>query len=156
MLVGVITLYTGLSVHAQGSTSNIIYHANPSIDGKTWYDDVSVLDSVTAVRGTPRLHAGRLRAFVVLHESDGTAHTLAFLHGYRAHTLRNNNTPNLNVFDKRSQWCDEAPYPFVKFLTHSNGKPVFWLVDVETISAGLWVQQSFDTANSFIILQHGV
>ena len=51
------------------------------------------------------------------------------------------------------KWCDEAPFPYMRFAQKSNGKPVMWLVDSQTISSGVWVQEDFDCAGNYIFLK---
>ena len=58
-----ITLYTQLSVGAEGSQSTLILHACPDVEGKPWYDDVLITTSMT-----PRAYAaGKLRVFVSMY-----------------------------------------------------------------------------------------
>lgn len=161
-----ISLFTGLSVTATGSASNVIYHANPSIDGEPWYDDVAILDDDEG--GVKTYHAGRLRAFVQVLLPDEVCETFAFVHGFRAVALKPGRgkkgkgkdggyQPNrfiFEVFEPQARWCDEVPYPYMTFLETASGKPIFWLVPTEAISFGMWVQESFDVPGNYICIRH--
>lgn len=159
--------FIGLAVTATGSTGATIYHASPSVELTPWYDDVLVLDSWRdEVNQTdPILHAGRIRAFVSVkppRSANGEVsrpHVLMLVHAYRTAKSRPGRAGGVASFEHdigspAAMWSPEVPYPYMRFAMKSSGKPLFWLLDTETISSGVWVTEDFDRPGNYIFIRH--
>ena len=162
-----IKLYTGLAVSAEGSTQRIMYHANPSLKGHPWYDDVLLLDDIDD-KGTPILHAGRLRAIVNIvlptttttRESATDGHmVMVFVHAFcgakptTSKLGRNRSTPMASLEPSKNHHSS-VPFPYMQFAYHKgNGAPVYWLLESESVSSGVWVQEDFDNSGKYFFIQ---
>lgn len=153
-----VKLFTGLAVSAQGSSQRIIYHANPSLKDHPWYDDVLLLDDEDE-EGEPILHSGRLRAIVNLSLPDDGGHlVMLFVHAFcaattttRKRTKREETPPPL--YEPARNHHSKVPFPYMRFAYKPNGEPVYWLVESETLSSGVWVQEDFDNPGNYFFIQ---
>ena len=159
-----VKLYTGLAVSAEGSTQRIMYHANPSLKGHPWYDDVLLLDDIDE-EGVPILHAGRLRAIVSVmlpsatRTSAGGEHiVLVFVHafcGARHKTSKQGRSRPTTIasLEPSKNHHSAVPFPYMQFLYDKNGAPVYWLLESESVSSGVWVQEDFDSSGKYFFIQ---
>ena len=139
----------------------MIYHANPDVVGKPWYDDVLLVEEFHPDGVTPKeLHAGRIRALVHLNvPGDHDPVILCFVHAFRAARRKRNGAGVAGSFQydiaaPEARWTEEVPYSCMRFAYTNGGTPVMWLLDTESISSGVWVQESFDTLGYFIFIKH--
>ena len=150
-------LLLGLAVSAEGSSGRVIYHANPDVDGKPWYDDVLLVEEFHPDGVTPKeLHSGRLRALVHLSvPGDHDPMILCFVHAFRtAKRKQGARSFQFDIAAPEARWTEEVPYSCMRFAYSYGDQPVMWLLDTESISSGVWVQESFDTPGDFIFIKH--
>jgi len=153
----------GLAVSAEGSEGHVIYHANPDLAGKPWYDDLLLVDDFEDDGITPKvMHAGRLRCLVQLTLPNGEIKILCYVHAFRGAKRKQHHgrggriesTYEYDIAAPESRWCDEVPYACMRFAYGTRNKPIMWLLDTEIISSGVWVQESFDREGEFIFIRH--
>lgn len=151
-----VKLFTGLAVSAQGSSQRIIYHSNPSLKDHPWYDDVLLLDDEDE-DGAPILHSGRLRAIVSLTLPCGGHLVMLFVHAFCAAIAptrkRSNRDEPSTQYEPARHHHSKIPFPYMRFAYKANGEPVYWLVDSETLSSGVWVQEDFDNPGKYFFIQ---
>lgn len=153
-----INLFEKLKLRAEGSDDSLIYHAVRSEGGTPWYDSVLYLVSEAGEEdqeedeGATYYCAGRLLIFARIDTGDcnQSPHMMALVHTYRCPKLAPDRS---HIYDVNNPAARGAPdcHPLVRMTPAylRNGKPLVELVDTETLSSALWVQQDFDKENLF-------
>jgi hypothetical protein len=167
-----VTLHKSMRLTAKGSSDTIIFHANPEVYGRPWYDHVSLLceqpggklDKTGArvgVGGGHSFWAGRLQTFVCLHVEGQLDRLLALvqLYGVKTNT-RSQAMSKKYIHDMESpailrDGARGVPFPVMEPCVYNSGKPYLWLVDTEVISKGLWVQRCFDRPSHYWFFTRG-
>jgi hypothetical protein len=145
-----VALFQGLKVTAQGSAEGVEFHANPSVEGKPWFDSVQVLEYADEEGLGPIYYAGTCVTFVrvlvspATEDEDVTYLMLVVLHMLRASALmskrerharqRERNTgrdrrytANGSMeFDIDHKLCyidghRRVPFPVMSYAYHGNG-----------------------------------
>jgi hypothetical protein len=176
-----VTLRTSMVVTATGSTGHILFHANPMLYEKSWYDYVSLLagdprgslgrtGAALTEEGGDRyaFWAGRLQVFlrVTLPGSNEEEHTLALVHLYGVHRSRAGRAKVARRVEH--DYCHDidnslthlpahsnVPWPYMEACVWPNGDPYMWMVETGIISTGMWVQPCFDNPEKFWFLRLG-
>ena len=153
-----IALYEKLRVRAEGSDDSLIYHAVRSEGGTPWYDSVLYLvaeagsdECEEGVEDKVYYCSGRLLIFARIDRNDGNPPLMmALLHPYRCPKLGPGNSHIYDVGDRAAVGVPNVhPLQRMTPAYQRDGKPVFELVDTESISTALWVQQDFDLQNLY-------
>ena len=156
--IALVTLYEKLRIKTETSERSLIYHACPNEEHKPWYD--SVLYQVCqedddGVEQNTFFCAGRLMVFVKVETVSGESSMMALVHAYCCAPPPPRGQPYCYDVNDPAALADRNILPLarMKFAYWNNNKPLLELIDTETISSALWVQEDFDLKGHFWFIQ---